>query len=785
MDDIDEETPLLNPDAIPPSRQLLSRHETAAWIIDETTRGIPINNPNAIPRTREKRDNYLLFENTVIARQLAAFFLLMLSFFEIPSYCCPSKACVAPDSGDLFLSTVPYFQPRRALSVNAMLLTILICFFLYDKFNLQGIHLHPYPRILTVLLTALVIDLFWVMYHRGYPPFRPAPYLRAFLPLFYWTSLRECTMAIVAVLVPFLDVFSILTAFTLIFGWLVTLFFHDVKSADRYFGNLWTGMYSAFTTLTTADWPMQSMALLDYSRPSALFFLIFIVIGVFLLFNVLLAVVYNAYTSHMEKLIIEKLNARRYAVNLAFDVLAGADGNVSFTDLKLLFDELRQNKIHTSLDEERVQHVFVALDRNSDGNISLDEFLPIIDVLQLEFVIEAENISLVQRFFPQFYATPRWQRVTEYVRSGTLTFHIGIIMFVNVIIVLIETTMDLTEDETPASVAFFATVECIFSVVYIVEMILKVLSQGFDRYWKYFSNRFDFYVTWLLLVGAIYVLIPQTTYDREVVRYLVLLRCLRLFALLSDVPRFQRIVRVFSILIPASGPLFAFFFLTLYVFAAAGVELFGGLIYSTNPNLNPETNPLVDAYVSNDYWLLNFNDMASAWYTLFSAVIVGYLTEIAEAIAATSAFGEYAKIFFIFHFVANSLIVSNVVLAFVVDLFVEVDEQGDKAVLDKLNERYGSGRVKVLRQRSTSDEVFSTMFEKVQNVLYRSHTAELRALLETHESQQLEAQASGGMETGEPSEGQPSEGQPSEGQPSEGDPADHRVHFKETEENSA
>lgn len=705
----------------------LSRHELAAWIIDETMRGAPIENTSAIPRTRTSRKAYLFFENTLFIRQFAALGLVFLSFFELPSYCSATRQCLAPDESELFLSSLPYLQPGVQAAINAVLLAILIFFVVFDAVALPTAALQSKDRHLYVVLTLLVADCIWVALWRGYPPIRFAPYLRALLPLFYWHALRECTIGISAVLQPFLDVVTIVALFVLVFGWLVTLLFHDVPEGDRYFGNLTVGLYSAFTSMTTADWPMQIMAVLDVSRASAILFLVFIVLGVFLLFNVLLAVVYNAYTGHIEELVITKLRSRRESIGIAFDVLVDEDGSVRLPDVRLMFDELRKNKALSEFDDQRVDFVFTALDDDRDENLSRVEFLDMVEVLQLKFIVELEDLSLVQRFFPTFFETDLWQNVSSYVRSPAFAYHIGVVMIVNIAVVLWETTMDLRNKDTPESVRLFALVECGFSLFYIVEMVLKVGSQGFNRYWRDLGNRFDFAVTWLLLLGAGYVLYPYSKNDPDIVRYLILLRCLRLFALMADIPRFRRLVQVFSILIPASVPLFSFFFLSLYVFAAAGVELFGGLIYASNPAMDPVNNDLVDAYVSNDYWALNFNDMASGWYTLFSSVIVGYLTEVAEAVASTSSFGNWTKWFFILSFIMNSLIVSNCVVAFVVDLFIMEDEEDSSEILIDMESRYGSKRVKVLQQKSTADQVYASMFrERVQEIL-GSGSAETQA----------------------------------------------------------
>lgn len=697
----------------------MSRHMLAAWIVDNTMRGAPLTNFSSLPRTLENRRTYLFFENTSWIRQLAVFGLIMLSFFELPSYCSATQECVSKDGSSLYLSGVPYLSAFEVQATNAILIGILIFFSLFDAFKLPDADLHVRSNSIRALHFLLVVDWIYVASYGGYPPFRPAPYLRALLPLFYWTSLRECTTAVLATVRPFLDAFFICALFTLLFGWIVTLMFHDAKYADRYFGNLTVGLYSAFTSLTTADWPMQVMAILDVSRPSAFLFIGFIVIGVFLLFNVLLAVVYNAYTGHMEELVLNKLRKRRQSLGLAYDVLTSDDGTCGPEDVHQLFNELRKNKRHSELDEERVEMVFTALDDDENKTIDRGEFLDIIKVLQLKFIVELESKSPMEKYLPGIYETSFWQSVSNYVRSRSIVRHMAVVMIANVAVVVWESTMDLRKTETSQSIEFYATLEVLFSCVYCAEMGLKILCYGWDRFWKDYGNRFDLFITFLLLLGAAYVLFPFNENDPEIVRYLLIIRCLRLVALLADIPRFRRIVQVFSLLIPASVPLFTFFFLSLYIFAAAGVEMFGGLIYKGNPALDPEKHSLVDAFVGNDYWTLNFNDMAAGWHTLFSAVIVGYLTEVAEAIASASRFGDWTKWFFIASFVVNTLVVSNCVIAFVVDLFVMEDEKDDDWLVDsvELESRYGAKRVRILQERTSAEQVYASMFrEKVKHV---------------------------------------------------------------------
>lgn len=261
----------------------LSRHARAAWLIEETLRGQKASS-DSLPRTTRARNVYLFYRNFAPLRQCAVLALIFLSFFERPSWCTRS-ACAAPDASDAFLSGVPYLTPSVALLINISALAVLVAFALVDA-STKRISFHSYVLVQRVLLIALCVELLYSAYWQGHPPIRFAPMLRTFLPLFYWQSLMQVAFAIGAVIRPFFDVFVIVVVFVLFFGWFCTLLYHDIPQANRYFGSLPRGLYTAFTCTTTADWPMQVMALIDVTRPAALLFLVFIVICVFILFNV-------------------------------------------------------------------------------------------------------------------------------------------------------------------------------------------------------------------------------------------------------------------------------------------------------------------------------------------------------------------------------------------------------------------------------------------------------------------------------------------------------------------
>lgn len=347
-------------------------------------------------------------------------------------------------------------------------------------------------------------------------------------------------------------------------------------------------------TYTLAFFFPQIMAVYEQHRGFVFLFVGQVVIGIFLLFNFILAVVYNAYVSHIENVVIEGHERRIHNLSLAFSlVCSNEEEGLSLDEFKPMVRDLTLNP-SVSVDEQQLELLFHALDDNGNKRLSRDEFIDLLDVLELEFEdFSKSQPSFVEKLAPSLYEKERWLRLMTFVRSNTFEHYIDAFMVLNLVVVLFESSLDLKDVDTPATVILFALVELGFSVVYIAEAFLKIAAMSWRRYWSQYGNRYDFVVMLALLGGAMYILVPFSDNNPQVIRYLVCLRCLRLLALLADIPRFRDLVRIFAILLPASVPLLSLFFLSLYFFSALGVQLFGGLIYEGNPALDETKHELV------------------------------------------------------------------------------------------------------------------------------------------------------------------------------------------------
>ena len=107
----------------------------------------------------------------------------------------------------------------------------------------------------------------------------------------------------------------------------------------------------------------------------------------------------------------------------------------------------------------------------------------------------------------------------------------------------------------------------IIIAIFVFEIIIKLLAEG-KRPWRYFAdawNVFDF-----LIVAACFL-----PFDNQYVTVLRLIRLLRALRLLSAFPKLQVLVSAIFKSLPSMGYVWILMGLLFYVYAVAGVLLFG------------------------------------------------------------------------------------------------------------------------------------------------------------------------------------------------------------------
>ena len=125
-----------------------------------------------------------------------------------------------------------------------------------------------------------------------------------------------------------------------------------------------------------------------------------------------------------------------------------------------------------------------------------------------------------------------------------------------------------------------------------------------------YRNRFDLLVTALTTATCIVVYSPNSVDDTKWLRFAALLRLLRLLRLVVALEQFRVIGATLNEIAPVVARVASVLFCTLFVFAALGVDVFGGKI-STDPASEYFQRLEGSDYADNKYYANNFNDLSS------------------------------------------------------------------------------------------------------------------------------------------------------------------------------
>ena len=133
-------------------------------------------------------------------------------------------------------------------------------------------------------------------------------------------------------------------------------------------------------------------------------------------------------------------------------------------------------------------------------------------------------------------------------------------------------------NETPEWQRFDAVANLIFSSIFGLEAILKIIAFNPIKYFKDSWNEFDFLVVCVSFVSVAFDFSPSQSKSASSGLSLIrVLRVARLFRLIPKAPRLLRLFQTLFISLPALGNVGSVMFLFFYIFAVVGMTLFGSM----------------------------------------------------------------------------------------------------------------------------------------------------------------------------------------------------------------
>ncbi|PQQ19050.1 hypothetical protein Pyn_16967 [Prunus yedoensis var. nudiflora] len=334
--------------------------------------------------------------------------------------------------------------------------------------------------------------------------------------------------------------------------------------------------------------------------------------------------------------------------------------------------------------------------------INLEEFTDLCNAIGLRFPKE-DTPSLFEKF-PSFYHSVLSEKLKAFVRSPKFGYIISFILIVNLVAVIVETTLDIENNTGQKS---WQAAEFVFGWIYVLEMALKVYSFGFQNYWRDGQNRFDFLVTWIIGISPFqeshvsnWEVKAVNLNFRTRIRYLLIARMLRLIRILMHVQRYRAFIATFLALIPSLMPYLGTIFCILCIYCTLGVQVFGGIVNAGNASLER-----TDFY-ENDYLLFNFNDYPNGMVTLFNLLVMGNWQIWMEGYKELTG-TWWSQAYFVSFYLITVLLLLNLVVAFVLEaFFAEMDlETSEKCEGDEKEVEGAKDRRRSLGSKTRSQRI--------------------------------------------------------------------------------
>lgn len=133
-------------------------------------------------------------------------------------------------------------------------------------------------------------------------------------------------------------------------------------------------------------------------------------------------------------------------------------------------------------------------------------------------------------------------------------------------------TYELSSAKVRAYSDILGAIDTIILTIFTIEVVVKVLAEG-NKPWNYFKdpwNIFDF-----LIVAVCYLAFVMPTIDAGFIAVLRLARILRVFKLVTALPKLQMLVAALLKTIPSMFYVGILLGLLFYIYAAMGVFVFG------------------------------------------------------------------------------------------------------------------------------------------------------------------------------------------------------------------
>ncbi|XP_018323604.1 two pore calcium channel protein 1-like isoform X2 [Agrilus planipennis] len=486
---------------------------------------------------------------------------------------------------------------------------------------------------------------------------------RALRPIFLVDTramggVRRFIRQILQSLPPILDMMALLL-FLVCSYTLLGYFLFSKQPNSMYFKTLQDSFVSMFVLLTTANFPDVMMPAYAVSKWYAAFFISYISMVLYVLMNLMLAVVYETFTNIEKDKFRKLLLHKRRACELAFRLLVSKQTPDAIR-FKQFYGMMKYYSPRTNIRD--VVLMFWQLNISRKGMLNMEEFLN---------VYNAENLywSLKNPSQPWFASTTRiFKPVLQAIHDFVVWPYFEYIVYLSIIangIAMFVRVLEPTDSLEDLAINFCTSWDAyLFFSLFLIEAILKIVGLGWSQYSASGWNMFDLVVTIAAIWGSFLILIRPTFTG------VVILRPLRLMRLFKLKKRYRDIFGTVVLLSPLMCSTSVVMLVLYYFFAIIGMELFSDIDLR-----NCCINTTVEDYYKYStnttsalgyYYLNNFKDLLTTGVTLFELTVVNnwFIVMEAYSIVLHPSSRLYFMLFYLFTMVVLTIVVASVLEAF-------------------------------------------------------------------------------------------------------------------------
>ncbi|CAF3540564.1 unnamed protein product [Rotaria socialis] len=512
---------------------------------------------------------------------------------------------------------------------------------------------------------------------------------RIFRPLFMVESSQLMKKALKAVqkdLVTIIACVAMALAHILFFAIMAMFLFPRSETqkdsqGSTYFSNLHDSVFQLLVLYSTANNPDVMMPAYSDNRLNVLFFLVFVIIGIYWIQNLITAVVYRAFRGYFLNSIINSQLRRRVAVKASFEALKKRIFNqasneisdtVPISIVQIVVNAASMGKWHSDRINQRLSELKFETD-----TIDFDQYSQIMLLLDLnpKLVMEIEFETLGENLIDRCKAVGR-SRIFDSI--GTL-FALLTVIFTTIEVSnrhLHSEYKNLVNHTLPVAFTNFSLM-----IYFVFEIIMKAWSFGADKYFRASTAHIlegTIAVACLVLQiihmglhGSPIVPLKDLDLTQKQIPFLTLWEAIKtcnmlfIYRLVRFLPASKNIRIVVGTVIDEirnGGAFFGVLFSFYYAYSILGMELFRGAVDNLYMRQNNTDAMICGTYEQLEYWPNGFNDFFSSIVTLYNIMIVNQWHVFVTGFrSATNT--RWSELYFIFWYLFVTTIGLNICLA--------------------------------------------------------------------------------------------------------------------------